>query len=343
MPSISADERQQVKLVRVICIFLMMSVHVNPGMSNPSLVSSGSLYWLGEIWPGTLGRASVAALSVVSGYLLVRTTRASVLGLAQIKVATLIVPMLVWDLIFGAMVYARSTLDPSEPVPAFTAGILEPTVNLSLWFLRDLFVSLLLVRIGLPVLLRAPALVFAGLVVVAVRDLAEPLVFRPSILLFVATGAFIGTRSTLSGWLTVERAALALALLGGAHVALRFLPAADALAASNLIWRAALVVAVLMLTQRLVGTGVGAFLAPWERRIFETYLLHGPLFGVLWFGWEAFVGGPMDASYLLFFALAPVAAMLAGVLFGAACDHLPPALQRALRGKATPRMATIPA
>jgi hypothetical protein len=54
---------------------------------------------------------------------------------------------------------------------------------------------------------------------------------------------------------------------------------------------------------------------------------------VLWLPWTVLVGGPDEASYLLFFLLAPVAAVAAGMGFGALCDRLPAPAQMLLRGK----------
>ena len=55
--------------------------------------------------------------------------------------------------------------------------------------------------------------------------------------------------------------------------------------------------------------------------------------GILWVAWTIFVGGPEETSYVLFFLLAPVAAVAAGMGFGALCDRAPGSVQILLRGK----------
>ena len=58
-----------IRATRVICIFLMMSVHLVPGPSGVSFVTHGPGAPIGDVWLGYFGRASVATLSLVSGFL----------------------------------------------------------------------------------------------------------------------------------------------------------------------------------------------------------------------------------------------------------------------------------
>jgi fucose 4-O-acetylase-like acetyltransferase len=344
---VGASESAQIGICRVLCIFFMMSVHVSPGLGQASLVSTGSLAWLGALWGGFLGRASVAALSFVGGYLLVRTAAGAPLAsLARRRFRTLIVPMLSWSLIFcllragRAMVLGRPEeillLQPESDPLALLTGLTGPTANLSLFFLRDLFVSSILVWLLRPFLAARPGPVLGLLAVATVLDLTAPIVFRPSILLFVAAGAAHATRSeTLSGELTWPRAAavalglaaglLILSGLGSAPGPIREL--------EDLLRRGLLVVLALAASAALADTRAARLILPLERRIFETYLLHVPLIGMLWLPWTMLVGGPEADSYLLFFLLAPVAALAAGLGLGAACDRAPAALQTLLRGK----------
>lgn len=350
------DESTQIRICRILCIFFMMSVHVNPGLSNPSLVSTGSLALVGAVWGDFLGRASVAALSFISGYLLIRTaSEKSLAVVARRRFQTLIVPMLTWNLIFCLLQVGKALLlhkpdesvlfQPGTDLVAALTGLTGPTANLSLFFLRDLFVSALLVQLLRPALAAWPLAVVAAAAVVAVFDLAAPLVFRPSILFFVAAGAAWAMRGeTLAGWLTPRAVAVAVAVIlagvAGMALLVRMVPAdaglAPVVALQDLLRRALLVVLVLGVSAALTGTRAGGRLVPLERRIFETYLLHVPLIGMLWVPWTRLVGGPQDPSYLLFFLLAPVVAIAGGFALGALCDRLPPPLQTLLRGKVRP-------
>ncbi|HVL20434.1 MAG TPA: acyltransferase family protein [Amaricoccus sp.] len=347
-------EGQQIWICRVLCIFFMMSVHVNPGLSGPSLISAGGLTWLGTVWVELLGRTSVAALSFISGYLLVRTAASRPLHVvAGRKLRTLIVPMLTWNLLFCALLVVEAILKdlPADrrlvvdPVAALT-GLTGATANRSLFFLRDLFVSALIVRLLLPGLRRWPILLL-GIAVVAVLDAAEPLVFRPAILLFVAAGAVAAQRVTVLADLVRPRLVLPAVVLLLLALALSHAGAHDANAilreARNIVLRTLLTIGALAASLGLVATGPGRWLARREKDMFASYLLHAPLIALLWQPWRVLVGGPMAASYLVFFLAAPVAAILAGQWVDAAADRLPPALQLAVRGRARRPAPAAPA
>ena len=70
-----------------------------------------------------------------------------------------------------------------------------------------------------------------------------------------------------------------------------------------------------------------------EPYIFETYLAHATFIAVLWEGWEGLVGDEFAPSYVVFFLLAPVAAMVFGQALGRVTDHLPAPLQLLARGR----------
>lgn len=357
MPHADPLESLQIRIARVICIVLMMSVHVNPGPGQPSAVTTGAYAWLGDIWIDILGRASVAALSFVSGYLLIRTAEGVTLpALARRRFATLIVPMLVWNLIFCAMLVAKVWLvggvigndfvTGGAGLIAALTGLTGPTANLSLFFLRDLFVTALIVHLLRRPLIQFPIGGLAIAAVVALFDLAEPLVFRPAILFFVAAGAVwaghaarlptqIGPRMLAAGLGVI--AALALVQASGLDATG---PGREAV---DILRRVLLAGAVLTLAATLAGTAAGQRIAWLERRIFETYLLHVPLIGTLWVAWTVIVGPAEANSYVLFFLITPVVALVAGQIFGALADWLPAPLQRSLRGRAaSPRARPRP-
>ena len=128
--------------------------------------------------------------------------------------------MLSWNLLFCLLRIGKAValdqpeeillLQPESDPLALLTGLTGPTANLSLFFLRDLFVSALLVWLLRPLLAARPLPVLGALAVVTVFDLTQPLVFRPSILFFVAAGAAYATRSeTLTAGLTRTRATTA--------------------------------------------------------------------------------------------------------------------------------------
>lgn len=136
----------QIELTRVTCILLMMSVHVNPGELNPSFVNDGPAAWLGWLMIDVLGRASVAGLSFISGYLLFRSIDRPLATIASGKFRSIIVPMLFWNALFVAAILMQSWVigRPDADVERLSGdwlagltGITGPTANVSLFFLRD--------------------------------------------------------------------------------------------------------------------------------------------------------------------------------------------------------------
>jgi hypothetical protein len=69
------------------------------------------------------------------------------------------------------------------------------------------------------------------------------------------------------------------------------------------------------------------------RHAYLAYLMHVPLFGVLWVLWRSLDGGPLEPSYAIFFLAGPVAAFAVAVPVGLALDRAPRVLQIALRGR----------
>lgn len=339
------DEAQLIRLCRVLCIFFMMYVHVSPGLSHASIVSGGELTWLGDVLGHFLGRASVATLSLVSGYLLIRTAASAPISMiVRRRFRTLIVPMLIWNLIYCLLVLAKASfsdmkatnalLEDGNDLLALLTGLTGPTANLSLFFLRDLFVSLIIVRLLVPWLRRFPVLIISGICGVTLLDLLEPVVFRPSILLFVCAGAIYALKANhLTAWLTPKVLGLSGAALAAGFFLLREAHGSVAFEAENLMLRVLLIFGTLTLCAQLSETRAGGWLAKFEPRIFETYLVHAPLISILWLIWSTLIGGPHDFSYVIFFLIMPLVAIVAGQTLGAFLDRAPGMVQMLLRGK----------
>mgnify|MGYP005860015789 CR=1 FL=1 len=344
-------ESIQIRIARVLCIVFMMSVHVNPGPGQPSAITTGAFAMLGDVWINLFGRASVAALSFISGYLLIRTASAMTLSAyARRRFSSLIVPMLVWNLVFAAMLVVKvrvvglasgnDLLDGSGGLLAALTGLTGPTANLSLFFLRDLFVAAVLVQALRGPILRFWRMALVLVAIVTLFDLAEPVIFRPSILLFVVAGAIWAGRAARLPARPDWRWILAEGLVVAGIVVLRA-SGLDATGpgreAVDVLRRVLLTGAVLALTAWLAATGAGLRIARLERRIFETYLLHVPLISTLWVGWTLLVGPAEAPSYVVFFLAAPFVALIAGQVFGGFADRLPAPVQRLIRGRAVPR------
>ncbi len=353
---------RQIAIARVVCITLMFSVHVNPGLSSDSVVSGGTFSLTGAIIGGWFGRASVAALSFFSGYVMLSALERGDLGaFARRRFATLIVPMLTWNLLYIAARAAAQSAEagwgwPDFALPWLSAeavGLTGPTENLSLFFLRDLFVAGCLGFVLAPAVRRAPATVLCGAILLALFDPVAPLLFRPTILLFLLAGMAVALHRVNIARLS--RAAIALPLgLGAAGLSLCVSPlvaeaAADPLAAAaglgvadlaanlaNILKRVALVFLVFLVTRRIAQSRICGAVLRLEAGMFTSYLSHLIVVGIAWRLWGLLVGDEHDESYLLFFLLAPLVALGVGQWVDLMLRRSPAPLQRVLRGRVAP-------
>ena len=155
---LSPHTSAQIAILRPICIFFMLYVHVNPGFD--SAIHSGATLYFGVLVVDILGRTSVAALCLVSGFLLAYgATRKDSGTLIRSRIRTLYLPMLVWSAIYMSMVLAGSALLGYESSASRALGglpvsrlVLEKLMFLygtpasqALGFLRDLTASSILV------------------------------------------------------------------------------------------------------------------------------------------------------------------------------------------------------
>lgn len=299
----------------------MMSVHVPPGAGHSPL--SVSMPLLGLFWIDILGRASVAALSFVSGYLLIHTAKKrGVFTFARKRARSLLLPMLKWNAIFVGIVIAAylagltsstaERLREGSWIEIFSmlTGAFGPTANISLAFLRDVFASSVLIFVFWPLVMRARWLVLGSVIILAFLDATWPVILRPSILLFMLAGAVLAESGC-----SLERIASkpVTVVLGATLFVLSFLisnvsETLDPLA--NLFMRTGLTVFVLIAALYLCKTAVGNLFIAIEPAIFLTYLAHVPLFAIFWLLWKRSI----QDYYPVFFFMAPVAAIVVGVV-----------------------------
>lgn len=347
------EDSRQIEVLRVFCITAMMWVHVSPGLATPSIVSTGEFAAAGRILGDTLGRISVSLLSFVSGYLFWSRARHLPVGsVAWRRFESVMLPSLVWSSIYlvlaaskerltgtSASVFGRTDGSIMDAINAW-AGLTGPTANLSLFFLRDLFVSILIVRLLVPVVARFPrATILAALLLGAAGDRLEPLIFRDGILQFVLFGA--ATARLGITFSTLSRPSVGL-LFGYLCVLLGY-DLSDL--SAGWIWsfelplllrRIGICLLTLSLIKPLLGILPEAGTPRLGRATFLAYLMHVPLIGILWTLWQRYVGSEMEPSYLAFYLVTPFLALFAGYAADTLLDAAPPTMQLAARGKVRP-------
>lgn len=330
-----------------------MWVHVNPGTSTLSTVNGGEFANIGWFLADVLGRTSVSTLSFVSGYLLWKGNLHRPFGqMVTRQFRNVMLPMVVWGTIFLLLAVVKTQLfgqadaiGKIAPTPVgyvnAVFGISGPTANLSLFFLRDLFVSSLLLKLLLPAIRRVPLLTVAVVTLIAANGSLEPLLFRPTILLFLTLGAVAARCGTSINTLSRLNVALPSAIVVAAIYVLVELLSPPCSAAwpevAGILRRLGLALLAIALSGVLVRDLRFNAFASIGRHMYLCYLAHVPVIGIGWTLWTATVGGPLDESYTVFFLTAPVVCVALTYMCGTLLDHAPVAAQRLLRGKVISR------
>lgn len=199
---VSRELSDRVRVARFLCIFLMMFVHVPTGFTGNVYDRDAGLFDIVYfIFTRLVGLSSVSLLSVVSGYFIVSSLQKS--GAARLilsKLRTLIVPLIAWNSLMLALLFAYGLLSgkwqdmPDPSALGLGNALLALTkwpLDIPLWFLRDLFVCCVLSPILYVALKRLPAMTI--LVLVAYTLFGENLLIlqRPQLLLFFAVGMWL--------------------------------------------------------------------------------------------------------------------------------------------------------
>lgn len=334
----------------------MISVHLVGG-PYASFLPASSFAPFFEFWILYLARASVAALSFISGYLMAELLdRSQFTRLTLGRARVLLIPMAVWNLVtIAAILVAHSAgfsfvadrvdgLDTPMKLLNAVTGLNGPTIDLSLFFLRDLFVSGALIALCWPAIRRTPLIAVGVVLVLTTFDLTAPIVFRPAILLFLLIGCVArdnGIRLsrmvrpdvvvvTLAGWAVVYF--LLPWLVDGIGLTM----GKDSLPIRNLkdvTKRAGLVVAVLCIGYYIGRGKLRPLFDPLAPVAYLSYLSHGIVVKLIW--WiMAFAGIRLATpSYLLYFFMAPLLVFLLALLALPLIDRLPPPLPALIKGK----------
>lgn len=348
-------DQQQIEICRVISIAFMMTVHINPGSAQDSFVRAGAASAIGFVLIDVLGRASVAGLSFISGYLLYASVqRRSTSDLARAKTTSIVVPMLLWNSLFAFALAMQAYFSNhvgsayehlrSDWIAGLTAISGQPA-NESLFFLRDLFVSTILVVLARPAIRLAPIVVLAVVLACAILKVGAPLVFRPSVLVFLLGGYVYAQRGgSLSGWARWDvTVGAAVALLGFLSIVRVGDTGGHGISdiSADLVKRGILTILFVSGAGAIAKTATGLALAPIGRHMFVTYLSHQLLFSVVWLAWTRLVGGPNEVSYLVYFLSMPILAIGVGCALGAFLDYTPPVVQLLVRGRAKRQVTPV--
>lgn len=345
-----------IAISRVLCIFLVIYVHVNPGIADtdPQAYGIRAFDWARYTLVNSLGRVSVGLLSVVSGYLAVGAlSRAGYGGLLAKRVRTLIIPMVLWSALFLLLALAGDRLRPGSAanllggplspgsLPDLLLGLTRSPANAPLNFLRDIFVCTLLAPLLLAALKRHWALMAGLTLVIYAVAWFTPLLLTPNLIPLFAIGLYLGQCRrvpAIPAWLAWACWGLVIGI--GAWVAARELHmiaqpnAADAFAveAGRTAIRLPAAMALWAAAHWLAGRADTHALVRLEPYIFTAFCSHVIVLTLVWFVWEKALGGYYAAAYPVFFLLGPAIAIVAAMVFARLASAIAPPAFALLNG-----------
>ena len=346
---------EAIRVARVVCIFFMIFVHVNPGTAQFSSTLHGIRAFdaVRFFLVDSLGRASVALLSVVAGYLAVFSLRRESYGVfLHKKVKSLALPMVVWNVVFLAMVVLGSTLSAGyveqsfggditlSRLPDLLLGLDGLPANEPLAFLRDVFICALLTPVLLMEVRRSIRLYVVTVTALGLLGVFTAFLMTPSILVLYACGIYFADRGRVpmpDRRLTVV-AFLAFVLVG-AVLSWRDMTSNEH-AAGALTWleggfnliRIPAAIAFWSLALRLQPTRIGAQIAKLEPYVFIAFCGHLILTTMVWAVWQRVFGDYYGAAYPVFFFALPVVVMTAAVIGSRLANTRTPWLFSVLNG-----------
>ncbi|MGE6784136.1 acyltransferase family protein [Ensifer adhaerens] len=316
--------------MRIVLISGIVFVHVpyDPATS-PYAGTYGGLDWLRVFLGESLFRVGVPCLSAISGYLLFRrgSDNFDFGKTLKTKVRTVLLPFLLWNLAFLALVFVAQSKDVSsgylpEVVEAslrewlsLAFALEDLPINLPLYFLRDLLLCIVLSPALGWLIKRYPAQTLAVLLAYVVLPVPNGIFLKKSILFGFSAGICMSLhridihRLDRFSW----------------PIAIAFFSAAALLSALLFeygpnfpVWLEALrsliaisgIVGSWAVSALLVRTSIGAALARGSGLSFWIFCTHFPLLVLFWMIWNR-----MDIGYYpAFYGLAPLAtiAMLTG-------------------------------
>lgn len=357
MPAFDRRVSEPIRVARVLCIFFMIYVHVNPGFAEFDIPGHGirafDLFRFGLV--NSVGRASVALLSAISGYLAAHSlVRLGASKLMARRFRSLIVPLAIWNAAFILLTvlgdhvrpgYLETTLAgplslwrlPTLLVSAFAAP-----ANVPLGFLRDTFVCAAMMPLLLVLLRRHIGFFLAAVVAIFLVAQFVPLLITADLILFFAIGIWCAERGRVPMAFPVPvlwMSAGLLIVLGAVVTSLQFTQFTDPTAERAVLIKAVFSTirfpaAVIFWSASvwLSRQASGRWLSGLEPYMFMAFCTHMILLTPLWFIWQSVFGDYYGAAYPVFFMLAPFVVFAGAVMVAESLFAVSPALFGILNG-----------
>jgi succinoglycan biosynthesis protein ExoH len=345
-----------IKISRVICIFFVSYVHVNPSMDKwvDEVPAQLSIFGtIGTILLDVLGRASVPALSVLGGYLAVSaySRRSNWWVYAKERWQTLIVPMITWNLVIialssiilavtGVQTKVIQDIQPFEQLTPLLildrlTGYNYGSAAVALDFLRDIFVCSLLLPLMFQLNKRLGAVGVGIIWLTGLTVSFAPIVMKPSIMMFFTIGVYLALQSDqlIPSRETVIKLITVLFL---ALVLVYFTPVLSANYAKNvpnIVFRLVITSCLLITAIALSRINAGRLIARLEPVAYLMFLSHTTIMLILWGIWQKPFGNGLAWPYPIFFIAAPFITMIAVLGLHKVLKRMPAIVQKIVIGK----------
>lgn len=352
-------DSRSIQICRVLCIFFLAYVHVNPGNEQWENIAPLYLYQISRILSETLGHASVPALSVLSGFLAVYAyqRRAKWWIYAKERFLTLMIPMLVWNILIFALsvvifyvlksqtsilhsIFAASELTPLLLANKLFSVLQYESMTVAFNFLRDAFVCSLLLPLLVFILRRFGVISILVIWIVGMTYGFWPIVLRPLILMFFVAGVYLALHSNR----LVPSLNTLFKLFCAIFIALLLVNYVPTLSAhtgrsslstdvSGAIFRIIVTSSFLAASVLLSKTEIGKQIARLEPLAYPMFLAHTIIYLILWGVWQNVFGKDLDWPYVVFYVLAPFAALVGTYIICRGLEKLPVRIQKIMLGK----------
>jgi succinoglycan biosynthesis protein ExoH len=325
---------ERINSLRLLLILGIMVIHIPFDDSTAPYGTNSFINWLRIVLGDLMFQAGVPCFSAISGFLLFRNgPDVDFRKMLRSKWRSIVVPFLIWNLGFYACVYVAQAhgagygylTDLHTAGPAVQANMLFAAagkpINLPLYFLRDLFVCMLISPLIAKAVLRAPA--FTLVVLFALSQLCGNLglLLRADVLFAFALGAAVALRGwdakALDRFNWIILPVFVAAASGIAVQVMQKLPESEALLGPER--KLLLIIGMVAFWTGgalITGPRLKEKLAAGSRYSFWLYCAHCPVFIVLWMVWNRFL---VHHNYLWFYAgayLITVAALIAVYTIG---------------------------
>ncbi|WP_244480288.1 acyltransferase [Rhizobium sp. Root1220] len=292
--------------MRIVLISGIVFVHIpSDAASSPFIGTYGVFDWIRVFLTEALFRVGVPCLSAISGYLLFRggLENFSYPKTVRTKAQTVLLPFLLWNTAFVLAIILASTIGVGDGyLPEIWHASARELVtqvlavenfpaNVPLYFLRDLFVCILISPLLAWLISRVPLLTLSALLILALLpELSLYLVIKRSILFSFSLGIYIGLqRFDLRALDRYASAGVGLLLAASALLATAIYSTGPLLPDWVQLFRNALaIVGALgfwLLSAPMIRTQIGQRLAKTGSLSFWIFCAHYPLLVFLWILW----------------------------------------------------------